>query len=149
MSVAQNRQGFTFIEMMVVIAILAVVVFIAVGVGAGGFTKNQIRTEADSLVSILRLAQSRTVSRHQENVWGVHITSSDYTLFIGDDYTTRDASFDEYHTFPGGIAASGLTDVIFEFRTGETLNVGDVVLSNADTGDSITINVNANGRVSY
>lgn len=143
----KNTRGFTLIELMVVIAIFSVITFIAIGVGAGGFTKNQITVEAENLTSILRVAQSRSVSGHQGDVWGVHMTSSDFTLFLGNDYATRDTAYDEVRDLPSGIVASGLTDVVFEIRSGETSNTGTITLTNSDTGDTVTLTINQHGRV--
>lgn len=143
----KHPRGFTLIEVMVVVAIFSVITFIAIGVGAGGFTKNQITVESENLTSVLRVAQARSVSGHQGDVWGVHVTSSDYTLFLGSDYATRDTAYDAVYDLPSGLVASGLTDVVFEIRSGETSDVGSITLTNSGTGDTVTLSINQHGQV--
>ncbi|MFH1632230.1 MAG: prepilin-type N-terminal cleavage/methylation domain-containing protein [bacterium] len=142
----QNR-GFTLVEVLVVVAILALIVFIATGLGANTLTKNQIGIETDQMISLLRRAQARSVSGYQDDVWGVHLTSTDYTLFKSNDYATRDTSFDEVYNLPSSLSASGLTDVVFEIRTGETTDTGTITLTLSASGETSTLTINSNGRI--
>lgn len=145
--ITRAQAGFTLIEMLVVIAVVSVIAFISVGVAGLSFNKSQTSIEAERLASTIRLAQTRSISGFQDAVWGVHIESDRYVLFRGDDYATRDSSYDEPHTFPEAVIASGLTDIVFQIRTGETDGVGTVTLSHDATGDTRAISISSLGRI--
>lgn len=142
-----NLKGFTLIELLVTIAVFAVIVLIAVTSSSLVFQKNQLSEERDQLVSVLRVAQSRSVSGYADGIWGVHLTSSNYTLFQGTTYAGRTTSYDEVHTLPSGTSLSGLTDVVFSIRTGETTDTGTITLTEVVSNETKSITINGNGRI--
>ena len=142
------QKGFTLIELLVVIVIIAVITVIGISTFSSAVPKNQIEVEADRVVEMVRRAQSRTISGDQNGVWGVHLTANNITLFQGASYAARDTAFDEAFAFSNSVTASGLTDIVFEIRTGETVNTGTITLSSTDSSDIVAIVVNAAGRVS-
>lgn len=143
----QDKRGFTLIEVFISVAIISVIAFIAVGVTGSVFQKNQLAIERDEMLGTIRLAQSRSISGYQDDIWGVHVTSTSYTLFRGSTYAGRDSAYDEVHALPSGVTAAGLTDVIFVIRTGTTSNVGTITLSDERSIDEAILTINANGRV--
>lgn len=142
-----NKRGITLVELLVTIGILSIVALIGVSLAANVFTSNQVTVEADQLGNVLRLAQTRSVSGYQDDVWGVHTNLSEYTLFKGSTYAGRDTAFDEVHAIQAGVEISGLTDVVFDIRTGATSNTGTITLTHVESGESKTISINENGRV--
>jgi prepilin-type N-terminal cleavage/methylation domain-containing protein len=142
-----NVRGFTLVEVMVVVAIVAVLAFLAASLGASSYTKSQLSVETEDLILALRRAQSRTVSGYKDGTWGVHLTASGYTLFKGSTYAGRDSSYDEVHTYPPTITGSGLSDVIFVYRTGKTSNTGTITLTLSVDSTTGTVSVNSNGRI--
>ena len=141
------QKGFTLIELLIVMTVIAIITLIAAGISVGFFSRNQLADQSEQLISVLRVAQSRTVAGYADGSWGVHLTSSTYTLFQGANYAGRSTAYDEVHTLPEGITASGLSDVIFTIRTGETSNTGTITLTDVASGITKTITINANGRV--
>ena len=139
------QKGFTLIELLVVIVIIAVITVIGISTFSSAVPKNQIEVEADRVVEMVRRAQSRTISGDQNGVWGVHLTANNITLFQGASYAARDTAFDEAFAFSNSVTASGLTDIVFEIRTGETVNTGTITLSSTDSSDIVAIVVNAAG----
>ncbi len=142
-----NVRGFTLVEVMVVVAIVAVLAFLAAALSASSYTKTQLSVETDDLILVLRRAQSRTVAGYQDGTWGIHLTGTGYTLFKGTTYAGRDTAYDEAHTYPPTITGTGLTDVIFDFRTGKTSNTGTITLTLSVDGTTGTVSVNSNGRI--
>ncbi len=142
-----SNSGFTLIEIVVVLAITAILFLIAGSLAVNTFPKNTVQVEAGAVLDLLRKAQSRSVSGYQDSVCGVHFTVNEITLFAGTTYTSRNQLFDEIHTLSSGITVSGLADVIFQFGAGETANIGDVVLTSNATGETITIQISERGRI--
>lgn len=141
-------RGFTLIEMVVVLAILLILFAIVGTIASGTLPKNQLNHEGGFVQETLRRAQALSVAGKQDTVWSVHFTSSTMTLFAGTDYATRDPQYDELHTFPDGLTASGLTDVTFTAPKGTPSTTGSVTLTNDATTQSVTITINAAGRIS-
>lgn len=142
-----HPRGFTLIEIAVVLTITAILFLIAGSLAVNTISKNTLQVEAGAVIDLLRRAQSRSISGYQDSVWGVNFTQTEMTLFAGSSYETRNQQFDETHSFSSGIAASGLTDVVFQFATGETVNTGDIVLTSNATGEILTLQINRRGRI--
>lgn len=142
-----NKKGFTLVELLLVLAIFAILFAIVGTISSHTLLSSQVKVESDAVEQVLRKAQARTVSRHADSVWGVHIASTSVLLFAGNSYAGRDASYDELRSFPEAISASGLSDIIFQFRTGATVNTGTITLTHGATGERSTISVAATGLV--
>lgn len=147
MSVAQR--GWTLVEIMVVIAVIGLLAAITVGMSLNTGAKQQLSIQAEQLANTMRSAQSRSIAGLHDDVWSLEITSSDYTLYLGADYATRDSAFDLVSTFPSGIQATGLNSVTFDIRSGTTSDTGVITLIQTATNDTIDITINTNGRVEY
>lgn len=97
---------------------------------------------------VLREAQSNAMDSYYGSDWGVHFESTDYVLFAGDDYRTRDVTLDRSYRLPGSVSFGDLNlngpgqvdDVIFQKASGMTENDGTVDLDSVtDPSQSITI----------
>lgn len=146
-SIGGSKKGFTLVEMLVVIALVSTMAFVAAGVTRLSFQKSQIGMETEQLMSTIRLAQTRSISGYQDDVWGVHISSGQYILFRGADFASRDDSYDEIHEFSNAVTAGGTSEIVFEIRTGETDDAGSVTLTHGVTGQTETITITGQGRI--
>ena len=140
-------RGFTLIEMMIVVAILAIIGFVAVGFVSDSVPRNQLQAETDALVGMARRAQSRTIAGQEGDVWGVRVETTRAILFLGDDFAARDAAFDEVRLFPNGVRATGTGEVAFRIRTGTPLASATFILANVDASRSRTVAVNVQGQI--
>ena len=142
-----DEKGFTLIELLLVLAIFVMLFAIVGTISLNTLPSTQLTTQTDRVESMLRKAQARTVARHADSVWGVHLTSSEATLFAGTTYASRNIVYDEVLTLPSSIIVSGLSDVIFQYRTGETVNTGTITITHGATGTAKTLTVNATGSI--
>jgi prepilin-type N-terminal cleavage/methylation domain-containing protein len=142
-----NQKGFTLVELLLVLAIFTILFAIVGTISLNSLPSTQLNTQVDQLESMLRKAQARSVSRHADSLWGVHLTSANATLFAGSSYAGRDAAYDEGMVFPSGIIGSGLTDVIFQYRTGATSTTGTITLTHSATGGTRSLTINSTGSV--
>lgn len=143
------RAGFTLIELLIVFAIALLILSLTGSIASNTYPKSQLRSHASSVAQTLREAQSNTIAKKHDSVWGVHLTASSMTLFAGTSYATRDTTHDQLHTFPSGIVASGLTDIVFDARVGTTVQTGTITLTSQATGETQNVTVNANGNVEW
>lgn len=144
-----RQAGFTLVEMVIVLAISLMLFGIIGSIASNTYPKNQLRSEVASVVQTLRQAQALTIARKYDSVWGVHLTSTDSTLFVGSSYATRNTQYDRIHSFPSGVSVSGLTDVVFETLRGTTTQTGTITLTSDATSESVSITINTNGVIEH
>lgn len=140
-------RGFTLIELVIVLSITLMLSAIVGALSSNTLPKTQLKSESESVVETLRRAQALSIAGKHDQLWGVHLTGTNMTLFAGTEYSTRDTQYDQIRTFPSGITVSGLTDVVFEALIGETSNTGTITLTADATSETETITVNGRGLV--
>lgn len=148
-----NKKGFTVIEMLTVIILLAILV----GLGWYAYRDWQRRVIlnniTDQLSSTLIKAQQLAVASSQSSQWGVYLESDSYTFFKGSSYDVNDP--DNNVNQLSGIEilnpATSLSDgaggnsqeLVFSQQTGYTSNTGTIVLSTV-YGDLATTSITIN-----
>lgn len=141
-------KGFTLIELTLVVAIMAALIFLTLPIAIGFYKSQQLDTTADGVIQALRRAQLKAMSQADYS-FGVYVGSgqtSQYSLFKGDSYEGK--TDEEIFDISDSISFSGISEVIFTKLEGlpsESSMIGNIVL----TGDSETetININALGRI--
>lgn len=128
-----DNRGFSLVEILVVIAVFGILIVLGF-VNYKSFGESvDLSTSANHIISILHLAADRTMSSKADTVYGVHFTSSTYTLFKGATYSAVDPNNEDY-SIPSSVEIynislnGGGADVIFDRITGETSNNGDIDL---------------------
>ena len=160
---SKYNSGFTLIELMVTIAIAAIVLGIAIPSFSSTITSNRLTTSANELVTALNLARSEAVKRGQhvvvrktntnwENGWQVFVdidrstSAKENVLDAGTDIQLR-----VYSALPGSYTLRGNNNFVNFIRyqpDGRSSNIGSFAVCD---GSNITraklIIVNAVGRV--
>jgi hypothetical protein len=72
--------------------------------------------------------------------WGVAYQSSKIILFQGASYTSRNPAFDEVFAVSPSVNISGLTEVVFQRKTGLPQTTPTITISSIGTTKVITIN---------
>jgi prepilin-type N-terminal cleavage/methylation domain-containing protein len=124
MSLRRDRRGVTLIEMMIVMAIIAVVVAVAFPSAASGLEAIRLRSAADSVVGFLNIALTRT-DRHQEPT-EIIVTPADRSLSM----FTADPNFVKKLQLPDGIKIAGDEPRRFLLMPGGAPPTLDIDLSN-------------------
>ena len=143
---ALRRSGFTLIEIVVVIAILAMVVVLSYEALSTYAGYQQFRGSTAELLSRLREARQRTVASETTGNFRVTITSSS-TIQISDSA----ASSSEQYSFSGirmtPALTSGTTSITFARLTGTPNATGTILLLHERTGATTTISVGDSGII--
>lgn len=152
-------KGFTIIEIIIVIAIIAVLF------GTGflrllDYRQHQtLNSTKQSIVAILRDAQNRSISQESGARWGVHFenppgtANNFYELFSGASYSQNNVvsrnNLDPEIKFID--PADGITkDVIFLPITGKLGAVASTTIALfSDSSVSSTIAIDLNGKIQY
>lgn len=148
-----NKKGFSLMEILVVVFIMAVLIILGF-INYRDFEKKvSLSSSAGQIISALHLANERTLSSSSNLVHGVHFASGSYTLFSSSTYDALDPD-NEVFNLPAGIEISeiniGGSDVVFNRLTGATVNSGTVVLRIASNPlETRTVEILPSGRAGF
>lgn len=124
--------------------------FLAIGIflSADLYKSSLFRADADTIGSVLQRARSRAVNNINESPHGVHVTTSDYTIFEGITFDSSDPK-NEFIPIGSGYSFTPATpfDIVFEQLSGEADFNGDIVITN--TSKTTTVNINNEGRIDF
>lgn len=143
----KKNQGFVLIELVLVIAIIAVLAGITVPLAQTLQTKNDLELTANGLARTLGRARTLAQAVASDTLWGIYIGTSTYTLFQGTSYATRVTSSDELLDIPPDVSATGTVEFVFSKLYGE-LTTSSVVTLTTPTNDSRILRINVKGVVS-
>lgn len=126
-------RGFTLIETLVAIAVLALLAAIMAG-GLSSFQKSgELSRAADMVAGTLRDARGRTLASKNNSEHGAHFDSDKAVLFAGGAYIAGTPSNEET-ILPSRVEISivalggGGDDVVFERLSGEAMATGTITL---------------------
>lgn len=146
------QKGFTLIEILLSLALIAVVTVMGLPVYNYFQAKSDLSTTADAIVSAFRRAQSLAVAVDGDTSWGVAIvtgTPNRLVIFRGLSYGSRDNTYDEDLELQNTVALSGTGEVVFsKFYGLPTPSTGTIILTNT-ASDSQNIVFNEKGTLSY
>lgn len=148
---ARLLTGFTLIEILLVLAISAILVVISAGVFLAADKKEDVDSQVRNLKSVLNLARNQSLASEGLNSFGVHINTSanEYVLFPGSSFDPANPE-NKTFTMPANIGVSielngGGSDIIFGRLSGGTSQYGHIIL--AGTQKSSIICVSESGSV--
>lgn len=146
-------RGFSLLELLLVIAILAILATLGFGFFRG-FTKNvELDSTAKTIVSDLRDARGKAMSGEDSRKWGIRFinASDDYYEFFSTptDYSDASKSVKNTAYLARGVSFSSPSegqnsDVIFGKITGTSTAAAIIIVSESR---SKTINITASGNI--
>jgi type II secretory pathway pseudopilin PulG len=144
----KNDGGFTLIEITIVIALIIIIFGFGLTISFDSYRKDYLKTERDTLISILQKARGESINNINDIPHGFYFDGTDYVLFEGFSYDSRDVSQDLKIAKNPSITIDGLKEVIFEQLSGNANSVGDITLNNG-IDPTISININQEGRINW
>ncbi len=138
-----KKRGFTLLETLVVLAIIAVLSTVAVRSYYLLREKHSIQKDADSIVSVIESAKNMSLNRKNDSSYGVKFSSSTVTVFVGSTYTNGN-KISTYDLEPNvkisslSLHPSG-TELGFSKITGTPNATGTIVLSTPSYSRIVTI----------
>lgn len=144
----KENAGFTIVEVIIAITIIVILGSVGLWLSMDAYRGYTYRSERSNLVSALYKARIASMTNINEVKHGVHIDSiaKTYTIFQGNDYASRDQSFDQVIYPSGPVSFSGMADVIFDQLSGNT-TAGTLTIT--DSIRTTVISVNNEGQVNW
>lgn len=140
-------RGFSLVEMLLSIAIMAIIAALSAPVFFSFQSGNEFGLAADTSVRTLRRAQFLAQNMDQDSNWGVNFATSSITLYSGANYAGRDTDFDERYDLASNVTSTP-ADINFTKFSGLPVAPVDIILR-SNSGDIKTISVNAVGAVDF
>ncbi|MCK5461077.1 hypothetical protein KAI58_03770 [Candidatus Gracilibacteria bacterium] len=145
----QNKSaGFTLVEMLLSVVSIALISGISVPVYNSFQTKNDMDVAVNVIAQKFHRAQILSRNGEGDSSWGVYLDNNGVILFQGTNFLTRDNTKDESFEFLTEITPSGLTEVVFEKRSGNPEIFGTVTLTNM-VNRVRTLSINKKGMIEY
>jgi prepilin-type N-terminal cleavage/methylation domain-containing protein len=135
---SRRPQGFTLVEIMLVIAMIAVVVGISVPVYSRVLQQSDLTLAKQAIIDAGRQAATYAQVGHEGRDWGIRVRTGEVILFAGTSYGARDPRFDDTFSLSPTIVLSREVDIIFSQVTGFSGESGELTIT-ASTGESTTI----------
>lgn len=150
-----NPTGYTLLELLMVIGVLALIAAIGSPFLFGFKTGLDLDEEANRIAATLRAAQSKAMTLQNYSSWGVYFNNTGdpyYDLFYGVDYpsgTVTDRFFLSQGTRYSAPASGTSITVLFAKRTGNPGAAATVVIESASTNppEQKNVTVQQMGRI--
>lgn len=143
-----KSQGFSLIELLIVIFIFGVIASMSVSAYKQTQGQQQAQLAANTLASSFRRAQIQAQAVSGDSQWGVKIQDKSIIVFKGNSYASRAAASDELITLPASVYFSGLEEVVFTKMFGLPQTTGTTTITGF-AGQPFNVVINSKGTVSY
>lgn len=138
-STIRSQQGFSLIEILLVVALTAILGVSVVTVGQRFLVNNHLENKSNELVWLLNTARLNSISGKESSLWGVAVTNSEMIAFKGSSYADRDQAFDLTFAVPTSLGIS-TGEVVFAAVTGEPDSPLSYTITGQGASHSITVN---------
>jgi len=146
------QKGFTLLELLISVGIITLIGAASLASFINSRNIRDLAASGQNVISIIKLAQSKTLAGENNNLWGVHLEQSKFTLFEGATYAGAIST--QAHLLPPNIKianialAGGGPDVLFQKLTGKTTKNGTFDLQvKSDGSQKFSITVDSSGKV--
>lgn len=144
---SKKENGMTLIEILLSMALLAVVAGAGLSMGLGVYVNDSSRRVASEVSHALRIAERSSIGAIGSSTWGVSYLTDKAVFFKGSSYATRDTSYDLEYRFGAAIVAStSLSEIVFALYTGLPSATGTIELTSYGGGREF-VEVNNTGAV--
>ncbi len=140
-------KGFTLIEFLISVAIIFSIGALGLFISMDFYKSSNLNSERQTAISLLQKVRNSSMANINETKHGIYFDADKYTIFQGENYSSRNPAYDEIIYINPIIIKSGLQEVVFEQLTGKPSAVGNIVLSNQTR--SIIISIENEGRINW
>lgn len=134
------NRGFTVIEFLLVIAIIAIIAAFSTGYYARFLLQNAVFNTSDQLLGDFRRAQILAMMGKRNTNWGVNLSGTTLTLYSGSSFAARTTALDETFTINSNISVTGMTDTNFMRHTGTPSATPTITITSPGSSETVTLN---------
>ncbi len=137
--------GFTFIEIIVVIGILLIVSSISIPLYGGFQGQITVREDSIGLMNSLRVVRERSIAGLHDSAYGIFLEltgDKKYTIYMGSVYASRDTDYDLIIDLNDNLEITnelGGVDINFTKQTGAPSRNGDIIFSSDEITKTVEI----------
>ncbi len=135
----KSTRGVTLIELLLVVAIIAIVGATTIPVGSGFYRRSGFRDVVSEVAASLRTAQINAVSGKAGDSWGVRVIASEIIIFKGSSYATRDTAFDQKYKIPGSVNVTD-SEVVYSYPSGNPGQTTVITVTSANQSNTLEVN---------
>ncbi|MBI4084991.1 MAG: hypothetical protein HY432_00585 [Candidatus Liptonbacteria bacterium] len=142
------NRGFTLFEILLVIGLITAMFALGLLFNIDLYRQKILGAERDTIVSVLKKARSEAQNNVNQSPHGVYFgLTSNYVVFQGDTYASRDAAQDELFARSSGINVSGISELTFSQLDANSSVSGTVTVANSQQSADVAINYQ--GRIDW
>jgi prepilin-type N-terminal cleavage/methylation domain-containing protein len=147
------RRGFTLLEVVIVVAILAALAALSAVTFRAMYDSTTVRAGASEVFGALVSARTRTLAAEGDDVYGVHVSSTTVTRFVGNTYNPADAS-NELYFFEGLVRATSTLianggEIVFTRLSGVPNTVGTIYVYDMSGSGTSSVVIQSTGLIEY
>lgn len=140
-----RKNGFTILEVLLVIAIFSIIVVMFLPVGVDFYKIQLINRTNDQILWLLKSARNNAITQQNNSDFGYYYNDNMVVLFEGSSYDSREQDKDFTYSVPSDISIIGPSEIVFEKYTGNPDQTGTIsVLYYQHSRD---ININSEGLI--
>ena len=155
-----KKEGFTLIEVLIVIAIFTVISGIALFINFKDISGYSFRSERDILITSLYKARNQAINNiclgpdcvnGKPHGIALHPLAPEnkYIIFQGSNFANRDATIDEIISLGYAINIAGDTEIIFSNLSGDATPAQSSITISDKAGHSSVITINSEGQITW
>lgn len=129
--------GVTLLELLLVVAIIAILAASATPFVSGTLQRYQATTAQDRLLGALRKAQSFSMDHRLGEQWGVCLTAGKLRLFAG---SCTSPVRNEDWTLPATVSITGFSEVVFGIYRGQPSSTPTITVATQVKTSTVTVN---------
>ncbi len=152
-NISSDKHGFTLIEILVVVALLAAILGFGIIMSFSSISQANVHHERDQVAMLLTSARAKSLANVNETAHGLRVTSTSYILFdapfVGGAPTNKILPRGTGITVVSSLAPGDCTtcEVVFEQLSGKVATAQSLTLS--DTTKTVLIELNQAGRIDW
>lgn len=136
--------AFTLIEILLAVALLAMILAISLPLGQEYLNKNELENAKTLITQTIRSAQANAKAGKADAQWGVRINDNAITLFQGNSYATRNTAVDVVISWSDRFDATGVSELVFSKYNALPSTTGTITITGFELTSEITINTQGN-----
>lgn len=141
-------RGFTLIEILLAIAVLAVIAGSTIGLSWTSVRTTELDRSTEDVVELLRSAQWQAMLGVTNQPHGVYRQGGVFTHYVGPSFADRLPAYDQVLTLPEEVVATGATEITFAVRSGRVGSSAVITLERAGSNPR-TITINTGGIIDW